>query len=124
MTQPHEPKQLSPWSWPASWARDEAFWRDVASRTVSGILVVFISGLVGYVGLVAGGVLAGPINWVIIVVVGVILVLGGAVIAFAVIAVNAYLRRKSRAEKVMTTIATVAMFALLVYTMIHIFYIA
>jgi len=29
-----------PWRWPAQWFKDEKFWREVASRTVSGIIVV------------------------------------------------------------------------------------
>lgn len=35
-------KQSKPWQWPGEWMRDEKFWRDVASRTASGVLVVVI----------------------------------------------------------------------------------
>lgn len=33
------------WTWPAAWWRDQAFWRDVATRTTSGLLVVFVAWL-------------------------------------------------------------------------------
>ena len=38
-----ENNRMRPWRWPAEWVRDEKFWRDVATRTASGILVVAIS---------------------------------------------------------------------------------
>ena len=30
------------WQWPREWMRDEKFWRDVASRTASGLIVLFV----------------------------------------------------------------------------------
>lgn len=45
-----------PWQWPGEWMRDEKFWRDVASRTLAGALVVFI----GYLVAVANGLLQVP----------------------------------------------------------------
>jgi hypothetical protein len=41
-----------PWQWPGEWMKDEKFWKDVATRTVSGVLtvgVIYVYGLaVGY----------------------------------------------------------------------------
>ncbi|RAN77995.1 hypothetical protein B5P43_18360 [Bacillus sp. SRB_336] len=36
--------KTKPWLWPREWFRDEKFWRDVAARAASGIIVL----LVGY----------------------------------------------------------------------------
>lgn len=36
-----EPR-VAPWRWPARWIKDEPFWRDIASRTFSGIFVAFV----------------------------------------------------------------------------------
>lgn len=48
--------ETPPRQWPLIWARDEAFWRDVASRSVSGSIVVAL----GYVAAVLLGYLALP----------------------------------------------------------------
>ncbi len=45
-----------PWQWPLEWWHDEKFWRDVASRAVAGIIVVFV----GYAVAVASGLLGFP----------------------------------------------------------------
>ncbi|NHW45936.1 sulfite exporter TauE/SafE family protein [Paenarthrobacter sp. MSM-2-10-13] len=45
-----------PWQWLGEWMRDEKFWRDVASRTLAGALVVAM----GYLVAVANGLLAVP----------------------------------------------------------------
>lgn len=53
MSEQLEKPQSKPWKWPGEWFRDEKFWRDVASRTTSGILVVIIglayAGFTGYI---------------------------------------------------------------------------
>lgn len=36
-------KATKPWQWPNEWARDEKFWRDVATRTASGLLTLFLA---------------------------------------------------------------------------------
>lgn len=37
-----EANQLTPvWRWPGRWIKDETFWRDIASRTFSGVIVAF-----------------------------------------------------------------------------------
>lgn len=51
-------KPVRPWQWPGAWARDENFWKDVATRTVSGLVVV----LVVYVYGLAAGYFASPKN--------------------------------------------------------------
>lgn len=33
--------KTKPWQWPGEWFRDEKFWRDVGSRTLSGLIVLF-----------------------------------------------------------------------------------
>lgn len=45
-----------PWRWPLEWWHDEKFWRDVASRAVAGIIVVFV----GYAVAVTSGLLGFP----------------------------------------------------------------
>lgn len=50
-------KPSSPWyRWPAEWSRDEKFWRDVGSRTLAGIIVVFVA----WLGAIAFGYLQKP----------------------------------------------------------------
>ena len=49
-------KKSTPWQWPLEWWHDEKFWRDVASRAVAGIIVVFV----GYAVAVASGLLGFP----------------------------------------------------------------
>ncbi|MFC9420027.1 hypothetical protein [Bacillus mobilis] len=48
-----ERHKSKPWQWPGAWMRDEKFWKDVASRTASGLLVVIIgllyAGAAGYI---------------------------------------------------------------------------
>lgn len=45
-----EPKpRTAPWQWPAQWFNDEKFWREVASRTVSGIIVVTLGFMVAMI---------------------------------------------------------------------------
>lgn len=43
-----------PWQWPSEWAKDQAFWRDIATKTISGLViavVVYVYGVVaGYFG--------------------------------------------------------------------------
>ena len=36
------PKTVRPWQWPGESFRDQSFWRDVATRTASGLIVLFI----------------------------------------------------------------------------------
>jgi hypothetical protein len=31
-----------PWKWPGEWVRDASWWRDVSTRAVAGLIVVFI----------------------------------------------------------------------------------
>jgi multisubunit Na+/H+ antiporter MnhC subunit len=69
--QTEEKPQLRPWQWPGEWLRDEKFWKDVATRTVSGALVVFIVFLVG----VSNGLLKVPT--VMNIVIGLFLIAGG-----------------------------------------------
>ncbi|WP_160665114.1 hypothetical protein [Pseudarthrobacter sp. ATCC 49987] len=49
-------EKSKPWQWPGEWMRDEKFWRDVASRTLAGALVVAM----GYLVAVANGLLQVP----------------------------------------------------------------
>ena len=39
--QPAKPK-VKPWRWPIEWWHDEKFWRETATRTVAGALVVIL----------------------------------------------------------------------------------
>lgn len=48
--------KLKPSEWPREWWHDEKFWKDVASRTVAGAIVVFL----GYLAALAGGYIAQP----------------------------------------------------------------
>jgi amino acid transporter len=38
--------QSAPWHWPREWWHDHTFWRDVATRTVAGLIVVSITAVV------------------------------------------------------------------------------
>lgn len=69
-------EKSKPWRWPGEWIRDEKFWKDVASRTLSGVLavgVIYVYGLaVGYfqTPIIVGTTLAatGMIGFVIVLV--------------------------------------------------------
>ena len=37
-----------PWQWPGEWLKDEKFWKDVASRTLSGVLAVGVIYIYGH----------------------------------------------------------------------------
>jgi hypothetical protein len=45
------------WNWPAEWAVDEKFWREVATRTVAGILTLVFLGLPGVIFAMSTGAL-------------------------------------------------------------------
>ncbi|MDQ0032245.1 hypothetical protein [Arthrobacter bambusae] len=38
-----EPKPVKPWLWPHQWVHDQSFWRDIATRTASGLLTLFLA---------------------------------------------------------------------------------
>lgn len=65
MTDTHElaqapaepPKQSSAWNWPAEWAVEQAFWREVATRTIAGVLTVVLLGVPGLIYATAAGLL-------------------------------------------------------------------
>lgn len=52
MTEAEVAEKSKPWQWPGEWMKDEKFWKDVASRTLSGVLavgIIYLYGLaVGY----------------------------------------------------------------------------
>ncbi len=56
------PAVPKPWQWPTMWFRDEKFWRDVAARAMSGLVLAFLL----YLFAVFGGYIK-PLNiaWVI-----------------------------------------------------------
>jgi hypothetical protein len=54
-----EEKKTKPWQWPGEWFRDEKFWRDVGSRTVSGLIVLFF----GYWAALLLGFIKSPDNF-------------------------------------------------------------
>jgi fumarate reductase subunit C len=49
VTEPTDEKpKVRPWQWPREWWHDEKFWKDVASRSLSGAfvaLLIFLTGL-------------------------------------------------------------------------------
>ncbi|MDR6794713.1 peptidoglycan/LPS O-acetylase OafA/YrhL [Pseudarthrobacter oxydans] len=49
-------KPVKPWQWPGQWARDHTFYRDIATRTASGLIIL----LIGYVSAVLLGYVATP----------------------------------------------------------------
>ncbi len=53
---PEEAPQSPFWRWPGEWARSQSFWRDVATRTVAGVIVVFLVWATG----IATGLIAQP----------------------------------------------------------------
>lgn len=56
MSEETKEKKVHPIHWPREWAKDEKFWKDVASRTASGVLVLVIA----YLYSVTTGYLASP----------------------------------------------------------------
>ena len=68
----------SPWNWPAEWAVDEKFWREVATRTIAGILTLALLGFPGLVYAMTTGVLTAGQAIPIIIGAGSILVIIGA----------------------------------------------
>lgn len=54
-----ETRTVRPWQWPGEWFRDEKFWRDVGSRTVSGLIVLFF----GYWAALLLGFIKSPDNF-------------------------------------------------------------
>lgn len=51
--------KTKPWQWPGEWFRDEKFWRDVGSRTLSGLIVLFF----GYWAALLLGFIKSPDNF-------------------------------------------------------------
>lgn len=85
-----------PWRWPAEWAVDEKFWREVATRTIAGILTLVFLGVPGLIYAVSVGALtpdqAAPI-WI-----GIGLFLGVILLYVAAIAtIGAVSRSRERA---------------------------
>lgn len=39
----------SAWNWPAEWAVERAFWRDVATRTIAGVLTIILLAVPGLI---------------------------------------------------------------------------
>lgn len=74
MSDEQKTKSPNPRDWPREWVQDPDFWRDVATRTIAGILALIF---VFFVGL-AGGYLKSPDNWIVFVSVA----LGLALLAF------------------------------------------
>lgn len=52
-------KPVRPWQWPGEWFRDQSFWRDVGSRTLSGLIVLFF----GYWAALLLGFIKSPDNF-------------------------------------------------------------
>jgi hypothetical protein len=60
MTETDEkPAVVRPWQWPGEWFKDEKFWRDVGSRTLSGLIVL----LFGYWAALLLGFIKSPDNF-------------------------------------------------------------
>jgi hypothetical protein len=47
--QTDEKEPVRPWHWPRQWVRDQSFYRDIATRTVAGVLVVAIAYVFGVI---------------------------------------------------------------------------
>jgi hypothetical protein len=54
-----KPEIVRPWQWPGEWFRDQSFWRDVGSRTLSGLIVLFF----GYWAALLLGFIKSPDNF-------------------------------------------------------------
>jgi len=52
------PKRSSAWNWPAEWSVERAFWREVATRTIAGVLTVIILSVPGLLYALGFGILA------------------------------------------------------------------
>jgi hypothetical protein len=83
-----EPPEVSPpWRWPAEWAIERAFWREVSSRTIAGVLTLVAVGVPALIYAAASGVLTFDRVAPILIGVGLVLLLGiGYVLALRFIA--------------------------------------
>lgn len=54
-------------TWPAKWAREESFWREVATRTAAGTLALILLGVPTLIVTAATGSLTGEVLWTIVV---------------------------------------------------------
>jgi hypothetical protein len=64
MSESHPEPGQSPWyRWPGEWRRDEKFWREVATRTIAGVLALWIVSSAAWLFLVVTGYLAQPKSW-------------------------------------------------------------
>jgi hypothetical protein len=52
------PNDSSAWNWPAEWAVERTFWREVATRTVAGILTIVVLAVPGLIYAAIFGLLA------------------------------------------------------------------
>jgi hypothetical protein len=85
VTEPAGEDKAKPWRWPGQWVRDDTFWRDVASRTLSALFAsLFI-----YVFAVAAGYVSRPDVWRLILVLPLMVAIFVAVVLLA----NWYMKR-------------------------------
>src|SRR4051794_38724234 len=82
---------LKPWRWPGQWFRQEAFWRDVGSRTLSALL----AGGLAYIAAIGLGYARRPGVWQIVAGASAVIV-AGSLIALVFIRLSANSGRHDR----------------------------
>lgn len=67
------PKPSRPLDWPGEWGRDEKFWREVATRTVAGMLTIVLLGVPSLIYLMIAGQLEASVG--IPIIIGIVMVI-------------------------------------------------
>jgi hypothetical protein len=84
--------------WPAEWAVSHSFWREVATRTVAGILSLVFLGIPGVIYAVSFGALTTEQGWLIGIGLALVVVLIALYLAFLGISQALALRAERRAS--------------------------
>ncbi|PRA82078.1 hypothetical protein [Microbacterium sp. MYb66] len=76
MTDTPPPRSSRAIDWPAEWARDEKFWREVATRTIAGALTLILLGVPSLIYLMLAGQLDASVGIPILIGIAMVLVIG------------------------------------------------
>lgn len=89
------PKKSSAWNWPAEWAVERAFWREVGTRTISGMLTLIFLGAPVVFYAIWQGTLTPDQGWPILIAAGLWLLVGIVYVVLLAI-IRGVSRRRAR----------------------------
>jgi len=92
VSDPKNPEASRALYWPAEWAVERLFWREVASRTLAGVFTLVVIGVPALIYAGAGGVLTPDQVWPILIGVA----LSALVVVIYVLVLRAFRRRERR----------------------------